>query len=306
MDRPADAGIEREAALHRGGEAVDLDGVPADARAAHERGGDLRVRALDGLLLRPARVVAERLRGGLQRGELGGDGRQPRALGGHGGLPVRHARRGLAIERHQLADDRGSCRRPTRAPRARGRRPWPRAAAPASTASACDGGIVRIVLPARSRTSMIMRPLAESLLKCSSRFSVQSWCARSAAAPISSSTVGRRRGGDRDLGRVRVALGTRERDREVGARGRSGAPRGRPGLDGRQGADLEAHLGLGFRPLRARALNGLDVYPTAENSSASSDSCCLSVRLSCEWIWQTRLSDTPRMSPISRSVRFLT
>jgi hypothetical protein len=49
-----------------------------------------------------------------------------------------------------------------------------------------------------------------------------------------------------------------------------------------------------------------DVYPTAENSSASSDSSCFSVRLSCEWIWQTRLSDTPRMSPISRRVRFLT
>ena len=28
--------------------------------------------------------------------------------------------------------------------------------------------------------------------------------------------------------------------------------------------------------------------------------------LSSEWIWQTRLSETARMSPISRSVRFLT
>ena len=50
----------------------------------------------------------------------------------------------------------------------------------------------------------------------------------------------------------------------------------------------------------------LSVQPTALNRRASSASSCLRVRLSCEWIWQTRLSDTPRMSPISRSVRFLT
>src|SRR3712207_8113131 len=44
------------------------------------------------------------------------------------------------------------------------------------------------------------------------------------------------------------------------------------------------------------ALKRVDVYPTAENRTESSASCCFRVRLSCEWIWQTRLSDTPRRS----------
>ncbi len=47
-------------------------------------------------------------------------------------------------------------------------------------------------------------------------------------------------------------------------------------------------------------------YATSLKRTESAESSSLSIRFSCPWIWQTRLSETPRMPPISRSVRFLT
>jgi hypothetical protein len=70
-------------------------------------------------------------------------------------------------------------------------------------------------------------------------------------------------------------------------------------------ADPQVHTGL-LIGLSEENLRQVGDQPTAEKSSESSESCVFSVRFSCEWIWQTRLSETPRISPISRSVRFLT
>ena len=44
-------------------------------------------------------------------------------------------------------------------------------------------------------------------------------------------------------------------------------------------------------------------YATSLNSASSASSSTRSFLVICPWIWQTRLSVTPRISPISRRVR---
>src|SRR3954468_18465842 len=57
---------------------------------------------------------------------------------------------------------------------------------------------------------------------------------------------------------------------------------------------------------RRRAGRYAGRYATSRKSASSSESDVRSERLSSVWIWQTRLSETPRTSPISRSVSSLT
>ena len=77
-----------------------------------------------------------------------------------------------------------------------------------------------------------------------------------------------------------------------------------PWASERGSADSRTHLSSVIGP-HANTLSD-DPQPMAVNSWASSASCAFSVRLICVWIWHTRLSETPTISPISRSVRFLT
>jgi carbon storage regulator len=53
----------------------------------------------------------------------------------------------------------------------------------------------------------------------------------------------------------------------------------------------------------AHARPGNSYYATSLNSCSSESSCPRSFFVIWPWIWQTRLSVTPRISPISRSVR---
>ena len=72
---------------------------------------------------------------------------------------------------------------------------------------------------------------------------------------------------------------------------------------GRRGA----RLGLpARREGLARPVSEVGGYATSRKSASSSARALRSERLSWAWIWQTRLSETPRISPISRRVRFLT
>ena len=48
---------------------------------------------------------------------------------------------------------------------------------------------------------------------------------------------------------------------------------------------------------------GLPGYATSLKSASSASSSTRSFLVICPWIWQTRLSVTPRISPISRRVR---
>src|SRR4029078_6807213 len=95
---------KRVAALHRGREAVDLKAVAADAGADRLRDGDARIGGLDGLLRLPDGLAAERLRGALERGKLGGDVLERRLQTADVVLAGLDARRGLPLDRHPLLD----------------------------------------------------------------------------------------------------------------------------------------------------------------------------------------------------------
>ncbi len=51
---------------------------------------------------------------------------------------------------------------------------------------------------------------------------------------------------------------------------------------------------------------GVRCYATSAKSCSSADRASRRVFFMAVWIWQTRLSETPRISPISASVRCLT
>ena len=78
------------------------------------------------------------------------------------------------------------------------------------------------------------------------------------------------------------------------ARGQAREPGCRGGGGSAELPDVSGRLRPSQRPI---------AYATSENSGSSTSSSARSFLVICPWIWQTRLSVTPRISPISRRVR---